>query len=234
MSDIINFSNTANLIFSGTNKEYICGYKPIELKIMKKVLLLLFLFTLSVNAQKLKTVDSFDLSTSFEETKRLYKANFDVTKELILKDGSKISIGDTIKLGASSSKISNQYETIYIGRLTLAGALLGSSQELASTSFEQNTYVLDKVNVWRSLGKTGVNVELRDVYFKSGILGSAYLTASDYSVTRGELINPNALMTREQAISKLKESKDLLDLEMMTQKEYDKIKAELSPIIKGN
>jgi hypothetical protein len=38
-------------------------------------------------------------------------------------------------------------------------------------------------------------------------------------------------MTREQAISKLKEAKDLLDLGMMTQEEYDKMKGELSPII---
>ena len=39
--------------------------------------------------------------------------------------------------------------------------------------------------------------------------------------------------SREEAIAKLKEAKDLLDLEMMSQEEYDKIKAELTPIIMG-
>jgi len=39
-------------------------------------------------------------------------------------------------------------------------------------------------------------------------------------------------MSREDAIFKLKESKDLLDLEVITQEEYDKIKIELLPIIK--
>lgn len=39
-------------------------------------------------------------------------------------------------------------------------------------------------------------------------------------------------ITREEAIAKLKESKDLLDLEMISQEEYDKIKTDLTPIIK--
>ena len=39
-------------------------------------------------------------------------------------------------------------------------------------------------------------------------------------------------MNRENAIKKLKEAKDLLELEIITQEEYDKLKAELTPIIK--
>ena len=203
---------------------------------MKKLGLVLgmIVLTLSANAQKLKEVETFDLATTFEEVKKLYKANFMVTKNLILKDGSSIKIGDTIKLGPSSSKISNTYETIYIGRLTIGGALMGVQPVLASTAFEQNIYVLEKAKVWRSMGKTGVKIELRDPNFKSGLLGSAYLTASDYSVTRGEIINPNAPMTREQAIYKLKESKDLFDLGLMNEEEYNLIKEELTPIIMGN
>lgn len=38
-------------------------------------------------------------------------------------------------------------------------------------------------------------------------------------------------MTKEEAIAKLKESKDLLDLGMIKQEEFDKLKAELTPII---
>jgi hypothetical protein len=41
-------------------------------------------------------------------------------------------------------------------------------------------------------------------------------------------------MTREQAIVKLKESKDLLDLGLMTLEEYEKLRTELTPIIVGN
>jgi hypothetical protein len=38
-------------------------------------------------------------------------------------------------------------------------------------------------------------------------------------------------MTREEAIVKLKETKDLLDLGLVKQDDYDKLKTELTPII---
>ena len=41
------------------------------------------------------------------------------------------------------------------------------------------------------------------------------------------------LLSRQDAINKLKEAKELLDIEMMTRKEFDKLKEELGPIIKG-
>jgi hypothetical protein len=49
----------------------------------------------------------------------------------------------------------------------------------------------------------------------------------------GEIINPNAPLTREQAIAKLKEHKDLLDLGMINEEEFNKLRDELSPIIMG-
>jgi|TARA_B110000977_G_C10861651_1_gene410024 hypothetical protein len=53
----------------------------------------------------------------------------------------------------------------------------------------------------------------------------------DKALRDGEIVSN--VMTRTQAISKLKESKELLDLELMTQEEYDIIRTELTPVIKG-
>lgn len=47
------------------------------------------------------------------------------------------------------------------------------------------------------------------------------------ALAANEIINPNGMMTKQQAIDKLKESKELLDLEVISQEEYDKIKAEM-------
>ncbi|MDM1408587.1 hypothetical protein [Myroides sp. DF42-4-2] len=47
-----------------------------------------------------------------------------------------------------------------------------------------------------------------------------------------EIINPKGTLTRQQAIDKLKESKELLDLEVITQEEYNVIKQEMSKLIK--
>ena len=41
-------------------------------------------------------------------------------------------------------------------------------------------------------------------------------------------------MTRDEAIAKLKEAKDLFDLDLMTEEEYSKIRDELAPLIRGN
>ena len=63
-----------------------------------------------------------------------------------------------------------------------------------------------------------------------------YLTVDDLdnAFSFGEILIGNIKMTREQAIAKLKESKELLDLELLSQEEYDEIKMELTPIIRGN
>ena len=53
----------------------------------------------------------------------------------------------------------------------------------------------------------------------------------DKSLRDGEIVSN--VMTRAQAISKLKESKELFDLELMSKEEYDKIRTELTPVITG-
>ncbi|MHC1779814.1 MAG: hypothetical protein AB9922_06205 [Bacteroidales bacterium] len=60
-----------------------------------------------------------------------------------------------------------------------------------------------------------------------------YMSVNDYekSILTGEIKSKNAPLTREQAIAKLKEAKDLLDLGLMDAAAYEKLKEELTPII---
>ena len=60
-----------------------------------------------------------------------------------------------------------------------------------------------------------------------------YAYNASRSISLGELELLKRLMTREEAIAKLKESKDLLDLGLLSQEEYDALKEELGRIIKG-
>ena len=99
----------------------------------------------------------------------------------------------------------------------------------ASTIFRQNTFVVETIKGLRRGGKVNVLFYLKDTQLKG--LSTLYLSAGLISIERGELINPNAPMNRTQAIAKLKESKDLLDLGMLTQEEYDELKKELTPTI---
>ena len=203
---------------------------------MKKltILIAVVFITAPAIAQKKKTTESYDMGIGFEETKKNYKANFDVTKELIFEDGSKVTVGQEMILGPSSSKVSNQYETIIIGKYNVTKAMLtGSTPILANTGFERNNYIIEEIKIARSMGKVGATFYLRDTDAK-GALNVKYLTASDYSITRGELINPNRPMTRDEAIAKLKEAKELLEIDMMSQEEFDALRTELTPIIRGN
>lgn len=52
------------------------------------------------------------------------------------------------------------------------------------------------------------------------------------ALAAGEIVNRTGTLTRQQAIDKLKESKELLDLEVITQEEYDAIREEVSKTIK--
>ena len=65
---------------------------------------------------------------------------------------------------------------------------------------------------------------------KAVVTGDNKVAQKDYQ----EKIDENCLgMTKEKAIAKIKELKQLLDLEVITQKDYDKEKAILTPIILG-
>ena len=199
-----------------------------------KYLLTALLVTISTNvlmAQKLASVETYDMEMGFKETKAKFKANFDVTKELILKDGSKVVVGQEMKLGESVSKLSNDYETIFMGRLTIGGALLAPPTR-ANSSFKQNDYIVEEIKVKRSMGQVSALFYLKNM--SSDTMGLRYVTVSEASLANGEAINPNRAMTRAEAIAKLKEAKDLMELDMMTQDEFNTLRDELTPIIKGD
>lgn len=51
------------------------------------------------------------------------------------------------------------------------------------------------------------------------------------ALASGEIVNSNSPLSREEAIKKLKESKDLMELELLSKEEYIKLKEKLTPII---
>lgn len=51
------------------------------------------------------------------------------------------------------------------------------------------------------------------------------------ALSSGEIVNHNAPLSREDAIKKLKESKDLMDLEFLSREEYEELREKLKPII---
>ena len=131
---------------------------------MKKTILLFALVlttVLSVKAQKLKRVDTVDLSMTYKQMKKKFKSILFVEKSITLKDGSKLSIGDEVKFGNSSSKLINRYEHIYQGKmLNIASAMMGTKvinlrQEIISTA---NWYITE-IRLTRTMGNIEVLFE---------------------------------------------------------------------------
>jgi len=203
---------------------------------MRKSLLVLGMvaLTLGMNAQK-KTnqAEIFDMSLSVDKQKKIYKAKVEA-QSIKFRDGSVIRLGDTLTIGGSADKALNTYTTLQVGRYSLGMAMAGAVPVYYGLTIKGSKVVVDRIRIWRGMGRVSVVADLKQLEVSSNALYS-YVGCLNFelAVTQGEVINPNAPITRDQAIEKLKEAKDLLDLDMMTQNEYDAIRAEVTPIIKG-
>ncbi|MCU4164618.1 hypothetical protein [Carboxylicivirga caseinilyticus] len=132
--------------------------------------------------------------------------------EYLTKNGDLLKVGDTLKLGKAISDKGFQY-------ITQGG------QPCAIWLADKVVFV----DHFRSFGTKSQGYKVY-VAFKGYGLVPVYIDY-DSAIEVGEVVNKNSKMTRDEAINKLSEAKKLLDLEIISQEEYDKLKKELTPII---
>ena len=168
------------------------------------------------------------------------KSTFKTIKFL---DGSVLSLGDDIIIGDPTG---GSKSTQGVGILA------------AGDSRQVNTYnqiVLGKFpsNIWLGLmylpqGWKGTKIKIvklsiflpeafydgpaAALMFIDGDPGLCTVIDVSKALNLGEIINPVAAMTSDQALDALKKAKDKLDLGLISQQEYDSIKSELSKLIK--
>jgi len=217
---------------------------------VKKLLLILFCIPLFAIAQQnnLTYRQAHDVTFS-----KKYK-NFAKINSYTTKDGWIIKVGDEMTIGKASIKkekykVDDVFSNIVIGNRK--GTDLKNFKHLPHrhegtkvvvrsifvTHIKQNDYKFWSnrkdsplyVSIFVKNPKTG----LGSGSVVSAILSSSKSTILDIekALEMGEIINPNAKMSRSEAIAKLKESKDLMDIGLMSEKEYSKLKDELTPII---
>ena len=226
---------------------------------MKKLLLLLLCVPLFSKSQiKIPKLFSSGISSgslTYEQANDLkfakqYKNNtkFD---SYLTKDDVKIKIGDTLTIGnAFIEGINKKYVpsdvfvNIYIG--DIKGRDIENYNHLpydqsGNKVIVYSIYVKHKkytgYNPLKNSKETPLDINLFVKPAKDGILSSILgyprITIVDLeeAFSNGEIINPNPPLTRSEAIRELKDSKDLFDLDMLTEEEYNKIKDKLIPII---
>jgi len=155
--------------------------------------------------------------------------NYQNIDSVILADGSVIKVGDKIQLGTPFNG-QRDFTNLWILKVTMAQALISPPTSLVGR-FSGQTATVDKIFVNHTglSKKSPLNIAMYIDFDGEMVNG----TVADFNsaLSQGEIINLNAKMSRDEAIATLKQQKDLLDLGMISQEEFDAKKAELSSII---
>ena len=151
------------------------------------------------------------------------------------------SYGTKARGGVAQSRSTSKktYEFIQTGRPAGFGSIMsamnGDAQSMADNSLKNTVVVVNEIKTYHRGSK---NKPLYVVIVLGEINGRAfginkYLSAMDteLAIESGELLLKNRKMTRDEAIAKLKEAKELTEIDMMTKEDFEKLKKELAPII---
>ncbi len=147
--------------------------------------------------------------------------------------------GNTFGIGKAKSRSKSNFQTIIMGRpagvASIMSAMAGEAPQNADASMQGEIVIIAEMKVAHK-GSKKKPLEL--IILLGEPNGRAfgmnkYMSVVDYekSVLAGEIRSINAPLNRDEAIAKLKESKDLMDLGILDAAAYEKIKAELTPII---
>lgn len=205
---------------------------------MKKIVLgLLMMVSFYSNAQK----DTLDLSTikpnvydakAYKEFSKQFenRQTFNCVKDY---NGNVYKLGDKFKLGMPL-KVQGALENTHFLSIYGVNAIstiipitdFMTTLRLPGQGFSGAECSVIKIGIRKTFG-----IAMPFIVFSC--LHMEISTASiDASLLTKELIDPNAPMSSEEAISKLKGLKEKLDLELISKQEYDSQKNELSKFIK--
>ena len=151
------------------------------------------------------------------------------------------SYGNKARGGISKTRSTTKktYEFVKMGRPAGFGSIMtamnGDAQVMASNSLKNTSAIVTEIKAYHRGSKKKplyLIMVLGEMNGKAfGI--NKYLSVMDteLAIESGEILLKNRKMTREEAILKLKEAKELMEIDMMTKEEFEELKKELRPII---
>jgi hypothetical protein len=151
------------------------------------------------------------------------------------------SYGNSARGGISKTRSTTKktYEFVKMGRPAGFGSIMtamnGDAQVMASNSLKNTTAIVTEIKAYHRGSKKKplyLIMVLGEMNGKAfGI--NKYLSVMDaeLAIESGEILLKNRKMTREEAILELKEAKELMEIDMMNEDEFEKLKKKLRPII---
>ena len=224
---------------------------------MKKIFLTILAFSSFTLFSQKKYIESMSFDQSQDINFFINVKNNTKLGEYITASGNSVKLGDTLIIGnpTSSSATSNTYggankiafgrtktrfskefEFIKLGRPAGLGAVMsGADTPMAGINLSKEVVLVKEMKTYhKGSKKKPLNVQIILGEINGRAFGiNKYLSVmnTELAIESGEIFLKNRKMTRDEAIAKLKEAKELLDLEMMSQEDYDALRKELSPII---
>ena len=228
---------------------------------MKKIFIIILVFnTFSIFSQN-KFIASMSFEQSQDIDYFIKVKNNTKLGEYITASGNSVKVGDTLIIGNPTSSYSTsntvgggtnigygrtktryakEFEFVQLGRPAGLGAIMSGSEKpaMAGINLSQEVVLVKEMKTYHKGSKKKplyVVIVLGEINGRAFGLNK-YLSVmnTELAIESGEILLKNRKMTREEAIAKLREAKELLDLEMMSQEDYDALKKELSPIIMNN
>ena len=151
------------------------------------------------------------------------------------------SYGNQLRGGVAQSRSTSKktYEFVKMGRPAGFGSIMtamnGDAQIMADNSLKNTTVVVNEIKTYHRGSK---NKPLYVVMVLGEINGRAFginkflsVMDTELAIESGEVLLKNSKMTREEAIAKLKEAKELMEIDVMSKEEFEQLKKELTPII---
>jgi hypothetical protein len=142
------------------------------------------------------------------------------------KEGSCLKIGDTLVVGTPAGN-SQRFTRVYLGKFNPIGYT-----ETLNTMYSAEKIIITEINPFKMNQKGAVVVNMFAVspsLPKS--ISNRTVTNYEQAVEVGEISNLHRKMTKGEAIAKLKEQRELLELGLVTEAQYDSLKSELRPIL---
>ena len=151
------------------------------------------------------------------------------------------SYGNKARGGISKTRSTTKktYEFVKMGRPAGFGSIMtamnGDAQIMASNSLKNTKAIVKEIKAYHRGSKKKplyLIMVLGEMNGKAfGINKYLSVMNTELAIESGEILLKNRKMTREEAISKLKEAKELMEIDMMSKEEFEKLKKELRPII---
>ena len=228
---------------------------------MKKIFAIILAFSSFTLFSQNKYIESMTFEQSQNIDYFIKVKNNTKLGEYITASGNSVKVGDTLIIGNPTSSYSTsntvgggtnigygrtktryakEFEFVQLGRPAGLGAIMSGSEKpaMAGINLSQEVVLVKEMKTYHKGSKKKplyVVIVLGEINGRAFGLNK-YLSVmnTELAIESGEILLKNRKMTREEAISKLREAKELLDLEMMSQEDYDALKKELSPIIMNN